>query len=226
MSGRPMKEILSGMNGIVEKKKIANNTVWYKMANGEERIRLYGTDIATLFGQKIVLNSGGWRTRTTRDRLDEALRRFCVPGCAPRGYQNKGITYVGSEVFYDGMVVKRDGTIQKNKRRAAAEIARTFRLKKLIDRYCKKLASLEQFPAPNAGDCLICRFGSDTCLESHLKEQYIHGSLIMRVLQDMNCGSAWYEGLFEKMEPRKGDWRRTSVVRFVRRYFKKHLGLA
>jgi hypothetical protein len=53
-------------------KKIANNTYEISRA-GVFSIRLHDTDIITIKGDKIILSSGGYRTRTTKDRLNKYL---------------------------------------------------------------------------------------------------------------------------------------------------------
>lgn len=52
--------------------KIANNTYKTETAGGYT-IRLHNTDILTLENQVITLDSGGWRTVTTKDRLNKYL---------------------------------------------------------------------------------------------------------------------------------------------------------
>lgn len=82
---------------IVKRKKIANNT--YLIDNGKRRaVRLHSTDIATeLPGRKLRIDSGGWDTLTTRERL----HRFTT--C--RVYRDKGQTYVDNQELRDGMTV-------------------------------------------------------------------------------------------------------------------------
>lgn len=80
-----------------KRRKLANNT--YLIDNGKRRaIRLHSTDIATEAGPgRIRLDTGGWDTMTTRERL----HRFTT--C--RVYRDKGITYVDGVKFKDGMIV-------------------------------------------------------------------------------------------------------------------------
>jgi hypothetical protein len=86
--------------GITSRKKIASNT--YDITYTDERrvIRLHATDIITFKGEKMILNSGGYHTHTTKARL--AL--FCGI------YQKAGKWYVapfgGKFVeFFDGIEI-------------------------------------------------------------------------------------------------------------------------
>lgn len=51
--------------------------------------------------KRITLNTGGWRTRTTKDRMNQFSAQFC--GNAFRVYQDKGVWFVlvrGNEAPY------------------------------------------------------------------------------------------------------------------------------
>ena len=72
LSGAEVKKIKSD-NGIVSSKKIKNNTRLTVYQNGDKIYRLHDTDIISYIGDKIVLNSGGYRTRTTKSRINEFL---------------------------------------------------------------------------------------------------------------------------------------------------------
>lgn len=53
-------------------KKIANNT--YKIDTPDGYIiRLHNTDIVTVHGNSITLNSGGWKTKTTKERINDHI---------------------------------------------------------------------------------------------------------------------------------------------------------
>lgn len=93
-------DLLKKKRGRIEttkRRKLANNT--YLIDNGKRRaVRLHSTDIATEAGAgKLRLDSGGWDTMTTRERL----RRFTT--C--RVYRDKGQTYVDGVKFHDGIIV-------------------------------------------------------------------------------------------------------------------------
>jgi len=64
-------EILKGIDDIQKSRFIANNTIEYWNSKGEKIIRYYHTDIIKyLPDNKIILNSGGWKTSTICMRLN------------------------------------------------------------------------------------------------------------------------------------------------------------
>jgi len=71
-NNRTKKEKLAEL-GYISRKKIANNTYELIKTTGERVIRLHNTDILTFKGDNIILNSGGYRTTTTKDRLNRYL---------------------------------------------------------------------------------------------------------------------------------------------------------
>ena len=66
-------EIMQGVpvKGGTKPRRVANNTVHYIRPDGCEVWRLHHTDIVTKRPDGLyVLNSGGWRTSTTKDRIN------------------------------------------------------------------------------------------------------------------------------------------------------------
>lgn len=60
-------------NGKRLTKRVANNTLEVNYEDGKRAIRLHNTDVITFDGNKITLNSGGWHTRTTMERINRYL---------------------------------------------------------------------------------------------------------------------------------------------------------
>ena len=55
-------------------KRIGNNTIKYTDRHGVEHIRLHDTDIVSYHPDgTMTIDSGGWQTRTTKDRINEYL---------------------------------------------------------------------------------------------------------------------------------------------------------
>jgi len=69
---KPRAELLAEQ-GIVSSKLVKNNTRLTIYKNGDKVLRLHNTDIIKWQGNKIILNSGGWDTMTTRARFNEFL---------------------------------------------------------------------------------------------------------------------------------------------------------
>lgn len=80
-------------------RKIGNNTYAYIQHDGSVAIELHGTKVVVLYPNGLVkLNSGGWRTHTTKKRINQYS--------PVRIYQEKYQWYLanGTE-FEDNMVV-------------------------------------------------------------------------------------------------------------------------
>jgi len=222
------REMMEGVEA-KEAKIIANNTVEYTRPDGTKVIRLHHTNILEFPPRGgVVFNSGGWKTTTTKQRMNEFQSQATV-------IQDKGLWYLTTEgsnayqnkdswaPFFDGVKIKNGKVVNPRK---LAHKKEEFLLKQ-IQKYCKRLKDLPKLPEPNGGDCWYCSFqgedhktmgdiaGSDH-LRSHLKEIYIHGSLIWNALRSF--------GYREEQLP--FIWgMRDIVVRAVRKYFKSQLGL-
>jgi len=216
---------------IARSKFIGNNTVKYYDHDGNMYIRLHNTDIITSDGITMRLYTGGWRTVTTKDRLNKY-----VPGNI-HIWSEKGEWMISNTgwsdpafiayPFYEGIKIDlHHGTVivSKELEEELKAIAERKRLNKLIKKYCKTLKDMDTLPMPNGGDCWFCsmfeRGGLDSTdhLISHLEEEYIHGSLLVNALR-----WAGYRPEVH-MDPLFG--LRDVVVRTVRRYFKAKLGFA
>jgi len=97
-------------------KKIANNTYLYSHPDGIV-MNLHGNRIATFTKEYIRLSSAyGWRTRTTKHRLNMALAMARVPNYV-RIYQHDWVWYLGwydpkyDAVLFDGIKVDYEGGI-------------------------------------------------------------------------------------------------------------------
>jgi hypothetical protein len=113
-----------------DSRKIAHAT--YLRADGEDFvIRQHQTDIIWYYKNgDITLNTDGWFTRTTRDRLEE-FTPFSFSGslmaghfggrrCLGPGDENwrdwEIYTQVDSALFEDGITVPADGSLQQHKK--------------------------------------------------------------------------------------------------------------
>lgn len=224
-------------------KKIANNTVEYHRANGERVVRLHDTDILTFEPNgAVTLNTDGWKTVTTKD----CMNRFLPDGYTLYSERGVWMLYAGTGyardkkstgkrvVYADGMRIGPRGGIT-----GAGNRKNDDKLKGLIKRYCTKVKSLALLPMPNGGDCWLCAFvgvdngkpwdeGDKEHFIGHLKEQYVHGSLIVNALKwaghDINT-SRMYSLVFNRDEKLSRNYR-DYAVRAVCRYLKRQCGLA
>ena len=200
-----------------DSRKLENNT--YLQKRGEEiAIKLHETDIITMQENGVnILNTGGWQTVTTKDRLNK------YSGVIVN--QVKGQWYINTSLYYDGIKVKDGGVTSKEKK----EDLKFNLYNGLIKAYCNKLKGLETLPVPDSGDCLYCSmyeektskpigevFKDKKHLIAHLNEEYIHGSLIFNALKAAGYNNP---GVIFQMDIRD------SIVRAVRKYFKRQLGM-
>ena len=217
------------------------NVVEYKTPEGYRIIRYHNTDIMRFVGNSInhiVIDTNWFRTKTTKDKLNQ----FLPPMLSV--YQTKGEWTLNcrphsrrkgwSVPFYDGITII-DLKKPKPDPAGLAEIARQKMLRKKIDKfvkfvgdkwpkgevgYVKEDGSNAVLQLPGAGDCLVCRGifpgRAPDCLESHMDENYVHGSLVANALRWANHTPTQI-GIVWNMKDR--------VTQALRRYLKAQLGL-
>jgi len=227
-------EIMRGVSYVGKPRKVANNTVRYETADGREVVRLHHTDIITKLPETgcYVLNSGGWRTPTTKERLN----RF-----APvRLWVRRGSWLLAEDVpFHDGIVIGPNGELPPADR--SAELAEQ-KLRREINAFVKRLDKLEALPEPGPGDCWVCSMfqrepehgqrgpfsavevsgpGNDTeHLRSHIAEGYLHGSLILNAIRwagYRDPGFIWAMENADRKAGRKPDFARRALRRYLLR---------
>jgi len=226
---------LTGRNA--QRRKLANNTYAERRDNGAIAIRLHETDIATFNADgSIVANTGGWKTHTTKDRLNEYL--------PVRIWQKSGRWFLGDNgstvEFQDGLTIDANGKITGGKPQSQAD--KEKKLQKRIADYCKALALALPLPIPGAGDCFYCQLrevktgnplgeamGNPDHILTHFEEKYFVPSLVWRALEFCGCqpqggGCFWFEVAFGKsMMPIS---QRQHVAKFVRKYLRRQFKLA
>ena len=76
--------------------------------DGFKVVRLYSTDVVKFNDNSIILNTGGWGTKTTLQRMNQAAMDYSL---SFRIYQKKHqlyVRYLGEDkLFQDGMVLRR-----------------------------------------------------------------------------------------------------------------------
>jgi hypothetical protein len=230
----------------IKSKRIANNTVRYERANGDIVWRLHRTDVVTKHPDGTwTLNSGGWKTLTTKDRISTY---------APCNlYSDRGTWYVSGNgervAFYDGIKLNENGRpLDTGKSDKLAKQADSLR--KQIAKFCKLIDTRETLPYPDNGDCWHClmfqaekpndgrrsiefnsipgQSGPSTDTEhllSHIKEGYLHGSLLVNAMRWAGYNdtgiSMYYHGANERHEK----YAREAFKRALRRYLGRKLGL-
>lgn len=89
------------------------NTTVSHDANGRlQNVRYYATDIVSLKGRKIVLNSGGWHTVTTKERMNQAANVYNLGYYVFQRKYKWFVEFQGKiQEFFDGISLKYNGKI-------------------------------------------------------------------------------------------------------------------
>src|SRR5580765_409905 len=234
----------------VKIKKLENNTFEIKLPDGSRRIRLHQTDIIIFHGDDFTVHSGGYKTITTKDRLNKYLP------AGWRVYSVQGTWYLrhgeDEATFYDGMgsaCFYHD--VQTSHWRENGQRKLKARIKKFVD---DKLGAGKPWPVPGPGDCWFCSMAtvppkaeakpdairnSPTRTQSptlgemsgpdaerehilgHIKEGYMHGSLIVNALRWAGC-TDFYIGMCFRGG---GESFKRVARQRIRRYLQFKLGL-
>lgn len=174
-------------------KPIQNNTRLEARDGGKYAIKLHATDVVTLLPNgNAILNSGGWLTVTTKERINSYTNA--------RISQKNGIWYmVDGSLFYDGMTIKPNGLPVKPKRPETTE-KQVNKYKKMARKYAKdyvKALKAGEVDFPNGGDCCACLMrgpkgqeafeGSGHILQ-HIEESYFVPSLLVNAGRSAGYG--------------------------------------
>jgi hypothetical protein len=181
-------ELLSNTSNVKNSKFVANNTLRIEYENGNISFRLHETDIVTFLNDnKIILNSGTWKTHTTKERIN----RFSPANV----YQKNGIWYLSdNKLFYDGCIINAKGELISKPLKNEIYENKVAKLKKQISKYCN-LITKDNLPLPSSGDCWFCALHdkdnipmdgnkNNDHLLSHLKENYLHGSILINAMRE------------------------------------------
>lgn len=195
------KDILENVEKeVLSSKFVAKNTLHIHYVDKSEAIRFHETDVITkLPNGKVVLSSGGWRTATTKERINTYVRQFLSDPNVTRWNflsQNKGVWYIGESEFYDGITLSKAGKIVSKIKKPNLE--KVAKVKKQISKFVS-LITKENLPLPSGGDCWLCSLRTESGetmgemggkeseaehLRGHIKEGYLHGSLLVNAMRE------------------------------------------
>lgn len=172
-----------------QRRKLSNNTYLCRRTDSIA-LQYHATDVLTWNSDgSVTLDSGGWLTLTTKQRLNEF-------GPA-RVHQDKGRWYVsyGGETYAyaDGMTLHSDGSVTGAMSEATAKMQ--DRAANVVKRRVRKFVNditaehIVQAWENSGGDCFICRFGQTDCLTDHLAEGYFHATLAHNAIKARHYGN-------------------------------------
>jgi len=223
-------------------RRFDHNTVVFSTVDGNTVYRFWDTDIVTVrHNGDIILNSGGFHSYTTKERMNEILRRHDDP-LFPRFvvFAKNGLWYIGKGgyqstetwLFRDGITLSRNGTVRNalnREKMEKRERARKKRIEGFLEYAREKLA--KEWPVPSGGDCWFCALsevktgrswgdvaGDTDHLWDHIKRKYFHGSLLFRAYQSRGYGDPGFVFQVDRQQ------RNIDVaIRNLRAYLKKSL---
>lgn len=164
-----------------DQKKLENNTYLVRVDDKTFGVKLHNTIVVYIFASgRYSLDTGGWRTVTTKDRIN----RYSPA----RVHQNNNIWYIGDKIFQDGVVVSGTGKVLSKLRDAKTVESKKRKLDKLCRTFIKGFAEHVKFNGlytgeenaaepepwdvvklgprprpikPGPGDCLACQLASN-----------------------------------------------------------------
>lgn len=236
MNYKNAKEILATARNPSLGKPIDNNTRIMEIEPGIYNVVLHQTAVITFYPDGFIrLDSGGWRTSTTKDRMNKYQDQVWIN-------QDRGIWYVNSRndrfgkssLFYDNMII-RDGNPVTPMNPVDDE-----KLKKKMDRIVRQYIkgytehNSHELKKPSLGDCMICQmnggskdthndvpfhevFGVDHYL-CHFEEKYYPASLLWNAIKEKSYGDpgfviSWMAG--------SAEFRKSEIPRILGPFFRK-----
>lgn len=228
--------------GSKESRPVGNNTRVHHVtetvpdASGEHprinrgvAIRLHQTDVVTIWENGcVVLNSGGWQTSTTKDRINSHGPVTIWQKNGVWSFQWAGKSYL----FADGVTIHPDGTVTGAQSPSAADEAK--KLRKQIAAFAKLAGESVPLARPGAGDCLICQcqtldgkeFGGTDHFTSHMEEGYVVPSLVYKAMVFAGYNpqrNIQFSMAFDRDANGLG---KDAVSRSVKKYMLRQFGLA
>jgi hypothetical protein len=173
-------------------RKLGNNT-YLRLEGNAAKIKLHNTDVITLFPNgDTELNSGGWKTLTTRERMNAYGDGFSVK-------QENRVWYIetpkGRYCFKDGCVVKSSGEVIGTEEGADEKQAKAIKSASAYARGYVKSFAKGEIPAPSGGDCWYCALHTESGeslgdvtkdkshIEGHIQEKYYVPSLLVNAIK-------------------------------------------
>ena len=88
--------------------KISKNNTTIRNEGSETVVTLHWTDIVRVGPKKITLNSGGWQTATTKNRMNQVSNEWGLGYWVSQLDYTWYVTYnEKTEEFYDGITINR-----------------------------------------------------------------------------------------------------------------------
>lgn len=219
------------------RRKLAHNT-YLEVREHEIGVRLHSTEIVTFTEDgRLVLNSGGWRTLTTKERMNRAL----PPGFGL--HQERGVWYLADQrngvryPYADGFTLHPDGYVSGTGPDPKAQHRERRAVARYVTRYMEALDAGD-VPAPSGGDCWVCLMFAKGAtrpdpehIRSHMAERYYVPSLMARAIETFPPSMAARAYLSDRWAGTDNGDRLTGIGRrqlasSLKRYVLRQLGQA
>lgn len=215
-------QMLQGVEGVESAKIVANNTLCIDYEDGRRAWRLHRTDIVTLLPNgNYVLNSGGWRTPTTKDRINKYFLGGQVYQMDGAWYISKGYRWDDDSRehvdFFDGIELTPDCVVVGSMPEESEEV----RVKTWIKKINKFVSIIDDLPGPppiRDNDCLFCnvQWEKPEHVKEHIENNQMYGILIIRALEAQG----------RNVDFIYNNWHTDIIKMALRRYLKRCLGIA
>ena len=225
-----IKDALKGIEiaPTTKPKRFEWGVVEYQTPNNETRWRYHNTDIVTLTKTgDIILNSGGFRTMTTKEKTNNILTHIGQRLSYRRWFihQANGLWTVSNRQdglhvpYFDGLNLSKANDLETQIEAQKAQLEQ-IKLRKAILEYSKLYTLESALPDGKAteGDCWLCcgiAHNEREHLLAHIKEGYVMTHLACRALEANGYSPTEY--MFQV--------RMDAVQRSVAKYLYKALGV-
>ena len=248
-----LDEKLQGRNK--DRRKLANNT-YAERRQDTIAIRLHATDVLTFYKDGAIrLDSEGWRTVTTKQRMNEYLSGWRIEQDRGQWYiiHSDGSKWERVAVYRDGAILRANGVVDNAE--PLSKATEDLKLRRKVQRYASKYMDAFEagrVPPPGPGDCFFCAMREvktgkplgelnrdEDHILSHIEEDYFVPSLLARAFETMPhspamgwaIASKWNTGKYEvKDNPlfalTKGSFMRVQLQKMLSRYILRQVNQA
>jgi len=226
MARESLKEIMSGVEFTGKPKLLARSTVQYTRPDGAIAVRFHHTDVVVTKGNIVTLDTGGWNTVTTRERMNSF---------SPiRVYTKAGALFANGFPMAQTITFKKDiaGTFTPvGIKKLEMEAVRQEKTREQIKKFCSRVTKEATIPMPSNGDCWGClmveketgKHMSYDCLMGHVKENYLHGSLLVRAMREAGFQGVGIVMYLDNGTPAK--WGRQVIKRSLQKLLYRAAGV-
>lgn len=212
------------------KRKLERNTYLEPLDAQTVAVRLHQTNVVLIHSNgTYTLNSGGWKTITTKARINEYS--------PARLYSENNVWYVGETGYTDGMKVDSTGGLVSGGHSGHSQAILKRRLDKMVLKYvkgfCEWVAENKDLPVPSGGDAWPALIGEPDATDplggmepmgldylfDTFKDEYYIPSLVWKALNTLRYGNPGLAYVMMQGDAKRGDTR--MLRRTLLSYFRK-----